>query len=291
MKSSPMGADTAPAPAGGAAGCTGAGGAGAGAAALGAVLLRGTVDVAAGAAAAGAIEAGRILDAGAGAAGATGAGLGAAAARALAQLAKPGAATRGVSLRGAGLGGAAAALGGAGRAAAWAPPGDLCGCAADGSSGGRNSSGSMKCRSVCSGSLAGRAAEAGAGTGGAGASVGGSPLGGARAFSGSSMGRSTRSSGNGRGAASIRTHLSNASAARPRYGSHIGGAPFRVVTPVTLGRMRSRRRYCVTHCGGHSWVISPGRWGSGRAGERLRRQGYRALRHGFTRIAGATGPA
>src|SRR5437879_5303939 len=130
MKSSPMGADTAPAPAGGAAGCTGAGGAGAGAAALGAVLLRGTVDVAAGTAAAGAIEAGRILDAGAGAAGATGAGLGAAAARALAQLAKPGAATRGVSLRGAGLGGAAAGLGGAGRAAAWAQPGDLCGWAA-----------------------------------------------------------------------------------------------------------------------------------------------------------------
>src|SRR5256885_17092794 len=75
MKSSPMGADTAPAPVGGAAGCTGEGGAEAGAAALGAALLRGTVDVAAGAAAAGAIEAGRILDAGAGAAGATGAGL------------------------------------------------------------------------------------------------------------------------------------------------------------------------------------------------------------------------
>src|SRR5256885_1323811 len=47
MKSRPMGAGTAAAPVGAAAGCTGAGGAGAGAAALGVALLRGTVDAAA----------------------------------------------------------------------------------------------------------------------------------------------------------------------------------------------------------------------------------------------------
>jgi len=48
------------------------------------------------------------------------------------------------------------------------PPGGAIGRAPDGSSGARNSSGSMKCRSVCSGSLGCVAAGASAGTGGRG---------------------------------------------------------------------------------------------------------------------------
>jgi hypothetical protein len=98
-----------------------------------------------------------------------------------------------------------------------AAAGGAIGTALEGSSGARNSSGSMKWRSVCSKSFTGAAAAvAGAGTRAAGASVGGS-LGGAVASSGSSRGRSGRSSSDGRDAASIWTSKQRASGAASRW--------------------------------------------------------------------------